>query len=127
MGGYDPAVPATSNVASTIAGVENLLPIRYDTDPDSLYTQLVSSGKLPAVRWLLHEDGTSLFTAETDSESAKANAYLWAKYNYLDMGRCNPRRLAYYLDSYWLQVPTLSSPQNHTLTNHDYFNAHPSQ
>lgn len=122
---HDPAVPATSNVASTIAGVENLLPIRYDTEPDSLYTKLVSSGRLQAVCWLLHEDGTSLFTSDVKgknyAESAKANAYMWAVYNYLDSGRCNPRKLAYYLDSYWLQIPSISSPQNHTLTNHDYF------
>ncbi|NLE60831.1 MAG: hypothetical protein GX616_20995, partial [Planctomycetes bacterium] len=32
---YDPAVPATSNLASTIAGVENLIAIRYDRSPGS--------------------------------------------------------------------------------------------
>jgi hypothetical protein len=38
---YDARVPATSNVASTIAGVENLIAVRYDTDPDSLYAKLI--------------------------------------------------------------------------------------
>ena len=122
---YDPAVPATSNVASTIAGVENLLPVRYDPEPGSLYMNWVASGKLHAVLWLLNEDGTSLFTPDNRSDlsagSAKADVYLWAKNSYLDSGSCNPRKLAYYLDAYWLQVPKVSSPQNHTLTNHDYF------
>jgi len=117
---YDPLVFATSNVASTIAGIENLLPVRYDTDQDSLFMQLIGSGKLKAVRWLLNEDGTSIFTTE-NTGSAKANAYLWAKQNYLDTGLCNPCKLAYYLDSYWLKVPNIAGTQNHTLTNHDYF------
>lgn len=117
---YDPLVPATSNVASTIAGVESLLPVRYDTDPDSLFMQLIRSGKIKAVRWLLNEDGTSMFTAES-TRSAKANAYLWTKRNYLDTGLCNPCKLAYCLDAYWLKVPNIAGIQNHTLTNHDYF------
>jgi len=117
---YDPKVSATSNVASTIAGVENLLPVRYDTDQESLFMKLVGSGRLKAVRWLLKEDGTSIFTTESTG-SAKANAYLWAKQNYLDTGLCNPCKLAYYLDSYWLKVPNIAGTQNHTLTNHDYF------
>ena len=51
---YDPLVFATSNVASTIAGIEKLLPVRYDTDQDSLFMQLIDSGRLKAVRWLLN-------------------------------------------------------------------------
>jgi hypothetical protein len=122
---YDPKVPATSNVASTIAGIENLLPIRYDTESDSLYMKLVGSGKIKPVKWLLNEDGTSIFTAEVKDahsmKSSKANAYLWAKRNYLDEGLCNPCKLAYYLDTYWIKVPNIAGTQNHTLTNHDYF------
>ena len=71
---YDPSVPATSNVASTIAGIENLLPIRYDNDPKSLYTQLITSGKIKPVKWLLNEDGTSIFTDADDPKSSKASA-----------------------------------------------------
>lgn len=118
---YDPNVTATSNIASTIAGIENLLPIRYDTDPDSLYMKLVGSGKIKAIKWLINENGTSIFTNKSDANSAKADAYLWAKDNYLDAGLCNPTKLAYYLDSYWLKVPNIAGTQNHTLTNHDYF------
>ncbi len=118
---YDPNVPATSNVASTIAGIENLLPIRYDNAPESLYTKLIKSGKIKPVQWLLNKDGTSIFTDKNDLKSAKAKSYIWAKENYLDKGLCNPCKLAYYLDSYWLKVPNIAGVQNHTLTNHDYF------
>jgi hypothetical protein len=54
---YDPKVAATSNVASTIAGVENLIPIRFDPSPQSLYSQLVSGGpQLPIRRRLVAKD-----------------------------------------------------------------------
>ena len=117
---YDSSIPATSNIASTISGTENLLPIRYDIDSDSLYSQLIAAKKIKDKIWLLNKDGTSIFTSK-NTGSAKANAYLWAKQHYLDSGLCNPEKLAYYLDAYWLKIPKVSSPQNHTLTNHDYF------
>ena len=57
---YDPNVAATSNLASTIAGVEQLIAIRYDLAPDSLYSLLVTGGpRLPVVKRLLNEDGSS--------------------------------------------------------------------
>src|SRR5690606_38739102 len=47
---WDPEVDATSNVASTIAGADNLIPIRYDPAPGSLYTRLISGApQLPVV------------------------------------------------------------------------------
>ena len=62
---YDTNVPATSNLASTIAGVEDLIALRYDPRPTSLYTRLVVSPdgpRLPVRVRLLNPDGTSLFT-----------------------------------------------------------------
>jgi hypothetical protein len=41
---YDPRLPALSNVASTIAGVENLIAIRHDPAPGSAYDRLVVHG-----------------------------------------------------------------------------------
>ena len=59
---YDEKVPATSAIASTIAGVENLLPIRYDLAPGSLYLRLMQGLKIPIRHRLINPDGTSLFT-----------------------------------------------------------------
>ena len=120
---YDTKVASTSNLASTIAGVENLLPVRYAPKAGSLYDKFVANGKLPIVRRLVSEDGSSIFTGEITG-SSKCDAYLWAKERYLDTGRCNPAKLAYYIDAYWLKNPFPSSVQNHTLTNHDYFISH---
>ena len=127
---YDPAVAATSNVASTVAGVESLLPIRYDPTPGSLYDQLVVKGpRLPVKVWLVKSDGTSLFTGtgripgtdRVSTGSAKCDAYLWMKHHYMDTGRCNGAFGAYYLDQYWMQKPKNAVLNHHCLTNHDYF------
>lgn len=128
---WDPTVPATSNLASTVAGCEDLLPLRYDPDPRSLYSQMVLSGpRLPVKVWLLNPDGTSMFTGKgtvpgtsrPSTGSAKADAYVWAIEHYLKPGRCSNRHLAYYIDGAWLANPKAGgSVWNHTLTNHDYF------
>jgi GxGYxYP putative glycoside hydrolase C-terminal domain/GxGYxY sequence motif in domain of unknown function N-terminal/NPCBM-associated, NEW3 domain of alpha-galactosidase len=132
---WDPAVAATSNVASTVAGAESLLPVRYDTSAASLYSTFVSSAgpdSLPAKVWLLDQDGSSLFTGAgtipgtslPSSGSAKCDAYLWAKTTYLDTGRSNASEIGYYLDAYWLTAPNQSAnpyPMQYSdLTNHDY-------
>jgi len=128
---YDQRVASTSNVASTVAGVEDLICIRYDPAPGSLYTWLTVAADgphLPVKVWLVHPDGSSLFTGHGNlpgsstpsSGSAKCDAYLWAKENYLDTGRCDPTHLAYFLDAYWISHPAGYIP-NHTLTDHDYF------
>jgi len=127
---YDPAVAATSNVASTVAGIERLLPIRYDTSPDSLYTRLITRGRgLEVKRWLLKPDGTSMFTGQglipgTDQAStgsAKCDAYLWAKKRYMDTGKCDGSYGAYYLDQYWIEKPRNTVLNHHCLANHDIF------
>ena len=127
---YDERVPATSNLASTIAGVENLLPIRYDEAPDSLYTWLVKDKSGPQLTervTLLADDKTELFTARgtiPDTEipstgSAKADAYRWLLERYIKTGRCDTTHAGYYMDAWWLTQP--NSLQNALLTNHDYF------
>lgn len=129
---YDPNVPATSNLASTIAGVEDLLALRYDPAPESMYTRLVIKGpKLPVVRRLLNEDHSSMFTGKgtipgtelPSSGSAKCDAYLWMKTQYIDTGKVNAEYGAYYLDAYWITkgAAVFSAPNQHTLTNHDFF------
>ena len=129
---YDERVPATSAIASTIAGVENLLPIRYDTSPGSLYRRLTQDLKIPIRRRLINADGTSLFTGrgtipglnEPSSGSAKIDAYRWAIANYLDNGRVDAHYAAYYVDAFWFNLPQNGGPDLHTLSNHDYFIAH---
>jgi hypothetical protein len=128
---YDSKVAATSNVASTIAGVEGLPCLRYDPSEGSLYDRLVNRGpKLRVMMRLYGFDGSSIFTGEgtipgTDipsTGSAKCDAYMWAKAKYLDTGKCDPTKLAYYMDAYWLQKPRAGgSITNNTLSNHDYF------
>ena len=64
---YDERVPSTSNVASAVAGAEDLLPIRYDLDSESLYSRLVLGGpRLKVKRRLINEDGSVMFVGIQD-------------------------------------------------------------
>ena len=126
---YDPAVPGTSNVASTAAGTGRLLPVRYDPAPGSVYTLLHEELRIPIKLRLLNPNGSSLFTGkgnvpgmgEASSGSAKVDACRWAARHYLQSGKCDSRVLAYYIDAFWLKLPRQGSPDLHTLSNHDYF------
>lgn len=127
---YDPAVPATSNLASTIAGVEDGVAIRYDPSPESLYAKLVTGGpKLPVLRRLVNADGSPMFigrgtipgTSIPSTGSAKCDAYVWLKVNYIDTGKVDAGYAGYYIDAYWQKNPATAPPNHHTLTNHDFF------
>ena len=127
---YDSDVPSTSNVASAIAGIENLIAVRYDTNPDSLYSQIVLDGpQLPVKIRLLREDGSPLFTGRgkipgTDRDSTgsiKCDPYVWFIEHYMKAGKCNPEFGAYYIDQKWREKPTVTDRNHHTLSNHDFF------
>lgn len=121
---WDPNVPATCNVASTICGVEDLIPVRFDESPESLYSRLVTGGpRLRVVHDLVGKftgTGTIPDTGRQSTGSAKCDAYLWAKARYLDSGRCSPLELGYYCDAFWLRHPKDMSLDNVGLSNHDY-------
>ena len=79
---WDPEAPATSNVASTICSVDGYLPVRYDTDPDSMYTWLTSNSvevKFSLVDMFTGKLGTKIADTDIDSSgSIKCDPYLWA-------------------------------------------------
>lgn len=110
---YDPKVPATSCLASTIAGVENLVAVRYDPTPGSFYTRFMAH-EYPVKVWLVNPDGTSIFKSKTD-------VYNWAIENYLAAGKCNTEYAAYYIDQFWMNDPGAAAKNHHQLSNHDYF------
>lgn len=126
---YDERVAATACLASTAAGVERLLPIRWDPSPDSLYSRLTRKLALPIKLWLVNRDGSPRFTGtstipdleQPSSGSAKGDAFRWAFARWLKPGRCGPGLAAYYLDAYWLRRPTGAGPEMTTLANHDWF------
>jgi GxGYxYP putative glycoside hydrolase C-terminal domain/GxGYxY sequence motif in domain of unknown function N-terminal len=129
---YDPSVPSTSNVAATVAGADNLLVLRYDANPASLYQQLTTGpSAIPVKVWLINQNGTPLFTGSgtipgttlPSTGSAKNDAYRWLIQNYLKAGKLDPTQLGYYCDSFWLQVnPGVGFGDN--LPNLDYLVAH---
>ena len=110
---YDPKVPATSCLASTVAGVEDLVAVRYDPTPGSIYTRMISRGYKVKI-WLVNKDGSSKF-------SSKAEAYRWALDNYLKRGKCCTEFAGYYVDQFWMKNPTATISNHHLLSNHDFF------
>lgn len=126
---YDESVPATSNAASTAAGCEDLLPVRYDPSPGSVYELLSGKLALPVRVRLVEPDGQPRFTGKgaipdlgrPSTGSAKNDVHLWALERYLRSGKCAPGVAAYYLDAYWLRMPAQASSDLHTLSNHDWF------
>ncbi len=127
---YDPKVAATSNLASSLAGVHDLIAVRFDLSPSSLYSKLILNGpKIPVRKWLVNQDGTSLFTGSgnvpgtncVSSGSVKIDAYRWLIERYLKKGKFNTRHGAYYIDQQWLRNPRAAIVNHHTLTNHDFF------
>jgi hypothetical protein len=127
---WDERVPATALVASTAAGVDNLLPVRYDPDAGSLYTRLTQGrGALPVRLALLKTDGSPLFTGKgslgplalPSTGSAKCDALTWAAGTYLRRGKCSPGVLGYYSDAYWLTGRVQLPLERTMLCNHDYF------
>ena len=127
---WDERVPATSNLAATIAGVEDLIVLRHDPAETSTYRQLTDGllGRLRPTRRLLNDDGSPLFTGQgkipgTDLNSTgspKNDAHMWLVEHFIRTGKTNPRTLGYYIDGFWLQCWPASARQNHTLTNLDY-------
>lgn len=115
---YDEKVPATAALASTAAGVERCLPVRFDAGEDSLFTALVRKRQLPVRLWLVNEDGTPRFTGP----SPKNAAYRWATHRWLGVGGSGAAAVgAYYLDAYWLRKPEGAGLEMNTLANHDWF------
>ncbi len=126
---YDPNVPATSCVASTAAGCDDLLPVRFSHETNSLFALLTGKLGLPVRLWLVNPDGTAKFTGkglipelnEPTSGSAKNDVYRWAIRRYIDSGKCDARYAAYYIDAFWLKCAQPLRWDLHTLSNHDYF------
>ncbi len=114
---WDQNVAATANVAATICGVDGLLPMRAGSP---LLLLLDKAGVLPPVK----TDLTGKFTG-SETGSAKCDAYMWAKREYLDKFKCSPTLMANYIDGYSQKPgqPGFSYPdlQNATLTNHDFY------
>ena len=104
---WDDQVPATSNVASTIAGVENLVPIRYDPSLFSCYTDLVVNrnsfgtvkrnlnNKFRNISYLPDANLNAQTSGTASSGSSKNDAYLWAKKYYLDTNKTNSKIMGY--------------------------------
>lgn len=106
---WDERVPATANVATTICGVESLLPIRHVVGKGtraqrSLHRQLIDQGpalKIGATlsgKFLGYGDLPDTTQGTKSRGSTKYDTYRWVIEQYLEPGRCSNLHLGYYLD-----------------------------
>lgn len=86
---WDTEVPATLNVATTLAGLEEGLVLSPD-----MANKYLDKLDLPVIK-----DFRGVFTG-IETGSKKNDAYRWAIREFLETGRCNPHWLCLYEDSY---------------------------
>ncbi|MBI2498031.1 MAG: hypothetical protein HYV75_09035 [Opitutae bacterium] len=86
---WDPAVPATANIATTIAGVRDAVVLSPE----------LADRRLAAWRIPVLEDLRGRFTG-AETGSAKNDAYRWAIREYLAPGRCSDSLLCLHHDAY---------------------------
>ena len=86
---WDPSVPATVNVATTIAGVEDAVVLS-----PALAQTLLARWGLPVIK-----DLRGMFD-RVQSGSAKNEAYRWAIDEYIKKGRCSTKLLCLYEDAH---------------------------
>ena len=91
---WDPEVPASINVATTIAGVEDA--VVFSPRMAEKYLQ---KWNLPVVK-----DLRGMFTGR-ETGSKKNDAYRWAIREYIDKGKCSPHFLCLYTDSFFDRQP----------------------
>ena len=113
---WDENVPATVNAAFVAAGAEDLVAVRWDASPDSLFAKL--SATLPVKVWLVNPDGSSKFldgrgtanvpdTNRQTSQSAKADVYVWVVEKYVKPvpTKLDPTEYGFMLDGRWVTNP----------------------
>ena len=99
---WDEALPATSNVASTVAGADDLLPVRAES---TLFRDLMQHGfstadvKVNLVGKFTGK-GTIADSQTPSTGSAKDDAYIWAKEQYLDKGKTSSMLMTYSPDAW---------------------------
>ncbi len=123
---WDPDVPATSNVATTICGVDGYLPVVAGKGANDLQKILEDKGVEVKMN-LVNKFGGFGTIEDTDIESTgstKCDAYLWALEKYMD--KCSDELIGYVLDGAGT-IPTNvigngidNGPFNNQVFNHDY-------
>ena len=120
---WDGGVPATSNVAATICGVDGYLPVLKGSSIETKLAEMGVEEKISLFNKFTGKLGTKIPDTEQDSSgSAKNDAYRWALEKYMD--RCSAYYVGYILDggvtipdNYWSQR---NYAQFNCIENFDY-------
>jgi len=122
---WDSCVPATSNVAATICGVDGCLPVRFSSSKNSLYDILTRKWNVSIQVNLNHKFTGCIEIPDVHRQStgsSKCDAYVWAIEFYLE--KTSVDYMAYYVDAAtWgdnPQIPEYPDLRNISLPNRDY-------
>lgn len=125
---WSDSIPATSNVASTICGIDDYLPARKGGELDSELVEHL--GQLPDTDLAAEFSGnytTIPGTTIPTTGSKKCDVYLWAMDKYINTGEVNPTLLEYAVDAYSSlkdqnnQIMYTNQLYSRMLTNADYY------
>ena len=131
---WDEGVPATANVASTLAGTHGLIPICGRSRSGAFWRAF--RRRFPRcpirmdLRGMFTGRGAIPGTGRASSGSAKCDAYLWAVDTLIRRGKTDPLWMGYYPDGMaWGGRPPYERPgtaaypdlQAANLVNHDFF------
>lgn len=108
---WDEDVPATVNVATTVAGVEDGLAMTWSAYQK--YKRLLNDD-IKVINLLGMFDGS-------DTGSAKNDAYLWAIENYLEKGLCSTDVLCHYMDAWSILDNRNNEPSSRRLGGDDAY------
>lgn len=119
LAAWDENVPATSNVALTVCGVDGCLPVRGGGEVARRIQQATGAEVKLDLVGMFTGSGSIPGTGEPSSGSAKCDAYLWAMHNYMDY--TNNEIMGYLMDGMkWAGSTPYPDLGNAYVPNHDY-------
>jgi len=92
---WDNNVPATSNAAVTICGLDGYIPVRQGSDAEAFLKDRGIEEKMTLVGMFTGK-GTIPGSDTPSTQSTKCDTYIWMLENYMD--RCSAKYIAYILD-----------------------------
>lgn len=95
---WDRKVPATSNVAATVCGIDGNIPVSGDSSLFTYLTETLGAEIKLDLRGKFTGKGTVWQTDRKSTGSAKCDAYAWALEKYMD--QCDDEYLGYICDAY---------------------------
>lgn len=119
---WDNKVPATSNAATTICGLDGYIPVRQGSEAETFLKERGIEEKM-SLCGMFTGEGNIPGSDTPSTNSSKCDTYIWMLENYMD--RCSSKYIAYTVDGAPITPDSIffhmrQSPAN-CLENHDFY------